>query len=305
MDISLGDVKAFREVARQGTVSAASRCLSVSQPSLSWTIKKLEEDLGTPLFLRSNKGVALTRAGKIFYERSGELERNWEDLKDVILSESGEVRGSYVLGVYGTMAGFTLPQFCGRLLSDYPNLELRLVHDLSRQIAEGVINYEIDFGIVVNPPRHPDLTILELYRDEVKFWIKKNPSPLQDAANPNSLLVLNREMRQSSWLVREATRSGLINSGRTLYTTDLTLIRSLVAAGTGIGLIPRTIALSQPEDELVCLPGGPVQNDMICLIYRGEARKTRAGQVIKDIIVESLRQDLGQLAEKNETAKTP
>ncbi|MDJ0842088.1 MAG: LysR family transcriptional regulator [Acidobacteriota bacterium] len=289
MDISIGDITVFREVARVGKVTAASRSLGLTQPTVSWTIKKLEDTLGAPLFLRSNRGVRLTRAGEAFLARSENLLQQWEAVNQAVQAEGEEVRGRVVLGVYGNIAAQTLPRFCGALLEAWPKLDLVLEHDLSRHIAEGVISHRIDFGIVVNPPQHPDLTILELYRDEIKFWVSQKPTALQDAAGEEGLLIVNPDLLQSETLIRQATKAGLVRCRRTLYTTDLEVNRALTASGIGVGILPETIARYRPDQPLIALPESPVYGDVICLVFRSDTQKGKTGLVVKESIVNALR----------------
>ena len=290
MDISINDITVFREVARLGKVTAASRSLSLTQPTVSWIIKKLENNVGSPLFLRNNRGMILTRAGETFLARSEKLLDHWEDLNQSIQTEAVEVKGRVVLGVQGNVAAQTLPRFLPELLEAHPHLDLVLQHDLSRHIAESVINHRIDFGIVVNPPRHPDLTILELYRDEIKFWISSGA--LDNSTGEQGLLIANPELHQSEILIRQATREGLIHCKRNLYTTDLEVIRALTVSGVGVGVLPETIVCSRPDQPLVPLPGSPVYGDVICLIFHGESQKGRTALVVKEAIVSALRSEM-------------
>ena len=141
-----------------------------SQPTLSWTIRKLEERFETTLFIRSKRGVRLTRPGEVFVSRSRELLRQWEQLELALRDERERVQGVYSIGVYPALAEHTLPRFLPKLLSTWPDLEIRIGHDFSQQIALDVIGFRYDFEIVVNPPQHPDLTIVSLYEDQVGFW---------------------------------------------------------------------------------------------------------------------------------------
>ena len=63
----------FRKIAETGSINAAAKLLNMSQPPLSYQLKLLEEELDVRLFDRSRQGVSLTEAGKLLYQRSGEL----------------------------------------------------------------------------------------------------------------------------------------------------------------------------------------------------------------------------------------
>ena len=144
MDVSLSELKAFARVAELGNLTQAARTLNVTQPSLSWSIRKLEGNLGAKLFHRSQKGMVLTRAGSKFLDRSRDLMRSWEGIGMSLSAEQEEVEGRYRLGVHGTVAIYNLPPFAPKLLHEYPGIELELVHDRSTRLAEAIINYRLD-----------------------------------------------------------------------------------------------------------------------------------------------------------------
>jgi len=288
MDISISELKIFHEVALAGAISKAAVRVGLTQPALSWSIKKLEDQLGVTLFLRSKKGMKLTRAGETFLFKSRELMRRWERLGHMLHEQEHEIRGVYSLGVHATMAAYALPRFCPRLLEDNPAIGLQLTHDLSRRIAEGVIHHKYDFGIVVNPPQHPDLTIVKLYPDHIKFWTAHEPTRVQDPKDANAVIICNPDMQPCEPMLQEAWSKGVITSRRLLYTNDMNVISAMTAAGGGIGLMPASMLDALPENSYRALPGSPVKQDTITLIWRGDAQKSAASALIRESIIAGL-----------------
>ena len=74
--VKIHQIRAFVEVARQGSIRGASRMLNMSQPALSKSIQELEEGLAAQLFFRRSKGVTLTDAGESFYQHAS-CRFNW------------------------------------------------------------------------------------------------------------------------------------------------------------------------------------------------------------------------------------
>ncbi|MFT4292559.1 LysR family transcriptional regulator, partial [Enterobacter sp.] len=68
--VKFHQIRAFVEVARQGSIRGASRALNLSQPALTKSIKELEEGIAAQLFVRRSKGVALTECGESFYQHA-------------------------------------------------------------------------------------------------------------------------------------------------------------------------------------------------------------------------------------------
>ena len=289
MDISLRELRLFEETARLSNISRAAQRLGMTQPALSWSIKKIENALGVTLFFRTKQGVVLTKVGAVFLARSRPLIQAWRQLSESLREDENRIGGVFTLGVHATLAGFTLPRFAPGLLAEHPGLELKLVHHLSRRISEGVIRFEIDFGIVVNPPRHPDLTITELFEDEIKFWTRREPGPLQARDQPESLIICHPEMAQTEPMLRSAYERGLFKGKRIMYTPELELISALVAAGGGLGLLPASVARSHPSGALVSIPDSPSHRDVISLIWRGGAPRSQSARLIRDVIVDALK----------------
>jgi len=151
----------FLHTARAGNLTQAARELHVTQPSVSYAIKQLEELLGVKLFDRLSKGVRTTPEGEAlleYVERSFSLlesaERKIASLKSYA---SGELR----IGANGPIIKHLLLPALDKLRSSYPDIRIRLSQgntaDLTRRLKEG----RIDLGIVHLPIADPDLTVVE------------------------------------------------------------------------------------------------------------------------------------------------
>src|SRR5438128_162125 len=185
----------FNELTNTLNFSRASERLGISQPSLSVAIKRLEQTVGTELFIRGKNGVALTQAGKRLLSHTKQLLQLWDTIKSETLASHHEVQGSISLGCHPSLGRHTLPIILPKLLLDYPKLEIQLKHDISRKILEGVVNLTIDIGLVVNPIKHPDLIILKLYEDEVTFWHSANiKNNNQNLHSGNAVIICDPEL---------------------------------------------------------------------------------------------------------------
>ncbi len=282
---SFNDISYFMEVAQTQNISRAAERLGITQPSLSSAMKRLEDALGAQLFTRSRSGVHLTKAGEELESKGRLLLLNWEQLKSEITRRESSVTGEYVIGCHPSVALYTLPDFLPNLMNEYPELEIKLRHDLSRRITEEVISYKIDFGLVVNPVRHPDLVIKELCLDEVTFWVAKKPSKSQKLGSENSVLICDTNLNQTQKLISDFQKKK-VYFPRSIHSSSLEVITELTMQGAGIGILPSRVATRHKR----CGPqkigqNCPVFKDRICLIYRADSQKTQS----KTIIIESIR----------------
>lgn len=284
---SSAELQYFVEVANTLNISRAAGRLGISQPTLSLAVQRLEHSFGAPLLLRSKSGVRLTQAGQRLAQQARSLINDWEKLKKETLEAEDEVRGRYSIGCHPSVALYSLPHFLPGLIRQYPGLEVRVVHDLSRRITEEVIGFKIDFGIVVNPVRHPDLVIRQLCSDEVTFWTAPKASALQDPHSGEAVMICDMDLIQTQALLKQLGKKGW-RFARTLTSGNLEVVASLVASGAGVGILPTRVATRVREQGLRPLKEAPVFTDKICLVYRSDLQKSHASRVISRVIEQAL-----------------
>ena len=280
MNPNLSDIYYFREVAESANLSRAAERLGVTQPSLSVAMKRLEAAVGCDLLVRSKTGVVLTKNGETFLKQSRSLVKEWESLRDGIRAGEFEPRGEYTIGCHPSVGMYTLPVFLPSLLNKYPDLSVKLEHDHSRKIAERVIRFDLDFGIVVNPVKHPDLVIKELCVDLVRFWVK--PS-IKAQVVKSGVLICDPALNQSQKLMASLKKTNF-EVKKVITSKSLELVSRLTEAGLGVGIIPTRVADMQSNKKLKAMPGFPEFKDKICLVYRHEIRQHKASQKIIEAI---------------------
>jgi len=265
------DIEYFQEIANTLNLSRASERLGIGQPALSLSLKRLEDNLGVKLFYRRNKGLSLTPAGLRLLKESNALLSNWQSLVAETKKSETELMGRYSLGAHPSVALYALQNVVKDIYSEYPSIELQLVHALSREITEKVISGEVDFGIVVNPFRHPDLVIHKIALDEVCFWKKKNSLP--------DVLICNPNLTQTQSLLNKIKEKGIFS--RTITSDSLEVIASLIASGAGVGILPSRVAnvFSSSLEKISHLPSF---QDEIVFIHRSDMIKTQSAKVLID-----------------------
>ncbi|MBD2867626.1 LysR family transcriptional regulator [Paenibacillus arenilitoris] len=152
----------FLHTAQSGNFTKAAQRLHVTQPSVSYAIKQMEETLGLKLFHRLSKGVELTEEGKAllaYVEQSfsllGAAQKHVQDLKRL---KEGEIR----LGASDSLIKHLLLPQLNRYHAAYPGIRIRLTHGRTPDIAQRLKEGLIDFAIVHMPLQDPELDVREL-----------------------------------------------------------------------------------------------------------------------------------------------
>lgn len=155
-------LKYFIQVAEDMNYTIASKKLFVTQPTLSWTTKKLEEELGFKLFDYDGKKLKLTEKGKQFSVMAKHLMKEYEKTMDVVHSEKNEISGTISLGIPVLFTDCFFIDPIMAFLEKYPDIKIKMIHNGSLAIQQMILSGKIDIGIIshLNPPT--DLNVVEL-----------------------------------------------------------------------------------------------------------------------------------------------
>lgn len=146
MDIRV--LRYFLAVAREQSYSVAAQRLFLSQPTLSRQIKELEDELGKPLFIRSNKGVTLTEEGMILRKRTEEIVELLDKTEQEIRHSSDVVSGKVYIGAGETYAIKLIADTAQKLQSDHPDIQYSIYSADGTDVLERLDKGLIDFGLI-------------------------------------------------------------------------------------------------------------------------------------------------------------
>lgn len=272
------DIKVFVTVSQTKNLSRASERLGIGQPAVTLSIQRLEEAIGEKLFVRLKTGVELTKIGAQFLPKAHEFLNVWSSLLTFAQSSTTSIQGKFKIGCHPSVAMYSLDKFLPQLMQEGSQLEIQIVHALSREILEQVVNFEIDFGLVINPKRHPDLVLKKLCVDTVNFW-------KSEKTQSNQTLIYDPNLLQSQSLLKKLRLQQKSFFSKFLEVTNLEVLATLVKSGVGIGILPERVA--QLYGLKLYQTGMPTFNDELFLIYRSDLQKTVASKFIIDAITQS------------------
>jgi DNA-binding transcriptional LysR family regulator len=167
--VNLQQLRYFREAYALRSFSAAAKALHLAQPSLSEQIRRLEGELGVPLFVRVGRGVEPTEAGRALLPHA---ERVLAEIESARASVAGvrDVRaGTASFGTFSTAVYYLLADLAEAFTDRYPGVRLRIVGLNSSAVADDVRAGRLEAGLVVLPVDAEGLVVRPALRDEVLY----------------------------------------------------------------------------------------------------------------------------------------
>lgn len=156
MHLTLQQIKLFEAVSRNGSFTRAAEEMHLTQPAVSIQVKRLEEQVGLPLFEQVGKKIFPTAAGKAMYQASVDILGRVAEFKNTIEELKGVVKGSLLLSVV-TTAKYFMPHLLGSFLQKYPDVEPKLKFTNRAGVVERLMNNEDDFVIMGQIPQDSGL----------------------------------------------------------------------------------------------------------------------------------------------------
>lgn len=161
------DLQVFLSVARHLNYTRAGEEVNLSQPSVSVRMRQLERELGTNLFDQLGKKIALTEAGELLVPYASRVIAAMNDARHAIDELQGLERGSLRIGASTTPGMYLVPRTIAHFNQRYPRIEMHLTVKDTRQIEEGVIKNEFDFGFVGGHLAGDEVEVLPWLTDEL------------------------------------------------------------------------------------------------------------------------------------------
>ena len=241
---TLRQFRSFIAVAESGSLAGASRMLNVAQSALTKAMAELEQELGSRLFERTSKGMALTPQGHRFLSGAGKVLGAVADAIRLNAAEPASVSGTLTVGVTSLVAGYYLSDLLSRYRRNCPEVQVQVTEETPRFLEHLLINGELDVAIMVsNALGEPKALMAEtLTRSASRVWLASNhPLAAHDevslaecAACEQIVLEADRidDLMRLVWARHQLKPHVMMKTG------SLEAVRSLVGAGLGLAVLP-------------------------------------------------------------------
>ena len=283
MNVDLELYRVFYTVAKNKHMTKASEELHISQPAISQSIKKLEDQLGGTLFLRSNKGMELTEEGKMFYEYvKGALElisnaeNEFTSFKDL---SKGEIK----IGCSTTLTKLILMETLKEFHNEYPNINISITNDLTRNLINDLKLGKLDF-VIFNESNIKETNLYLEKIKELKQGFIYNPEFYNDEITEfedlnNFPLILQKEESNSRKLLDYIALQNSVKLVPKMEVVSQELITEFVNIGLGIGFSTIDLATRNYKNLKELKINKKIPNINICLATNKSVSLTFASKM--------------------------
>lgn len=289
--MDLAALQVFQMVANERSYSRAAEKLFRTQPAVSIAMRKLEDWVGQPLFVRGSGARTLTDAGVLLLEYAERMLNMREEIRKGLRELRGLERGQVSLGVNESSIHALLPSL-DRYRRLHPGVQVRVHRVFSREVPRELLNHQLDIGVISYVPEERELTTAEFYRDALVLVVW--PGHRLAKRREVDVTVLGDEVFVAH-IVESPYRQRVVQlfaKHKTPLRMEVELptiesIKRFVEMKKGVAIVPR-----------MCVDGELARGDLrelrirqmrierkLYLVYRQDRPLTGAAQALVDIIL--------------------
>jgi LysR family transcriptional regulator, low CO2-responsive transcriptional regulator len=286
-------IRVFQAVASNLSFSRAAQELSISQPGVSFHIKALEKEYGTPLLERVGKKLFLTDAGRTLLGYATRMSLMEKEARVAVEELKGLQSGLLVVGASATIGIYLLPEVVGEFRKRHPGIKVSLRVGNKRHTIERLLNNELDFGLVASPVIDQTLIGEPYLADELLVIVAPTH---RFAVEP---VVYPGELRRETFLVRESgsgtqelMEERLVQLGiapaDTMQLGSTEAIKQAVAANLGISIASRYSVEAELASGRLCAANVPALklHRQLLLLHHKDKRLTKTAIAFRMLLHE-------------------
>jgi DNA-binding transcriptional LysR family regulator len=289
--VDLASLQVFQMVVREKSFSRAAEKLFRTQPAVSISIRKLEEWVGQPLFVRGSGARTLTDAGALLLEYADRMLNLREEIRKSMRELRGLERGQLSLGVNESSIHALLPALA-RYRELHAGIHIRVHRVFSRDVPREVLSHHLDIGVISYIPEENELSAVEFYRDSltVVVWpghrlAKRRQVDITDLGEETFIGHIVESPHRQRVVQLFARHHVPLRMDIEMPTIES--IKLFVEMKKGVAIVPRMCV--GPEVKRGVLRELPMRQMRIqrrlYLVYRQDRPLTAAAQAMVDILL--------------------
>jgi len=296
--MNLSELRYIVSLANERHFGRAAAACHVTQPTLSVAVKKLETELGVPLFERTSHDVRVTQVGERVVEQAQRALEAIESVRQVAQSESDQLGRRLRIGAIYTIGPYIFPKLIKNLRKLAPKMPLVVEENFTARLSEKLKAGELDVIIISLPYAEPNILTLPLYEEPFVVLLpadhplSKRKSLRPEQLEGESILMLGEGHCFRDQVVEAcpACAAKSIGSESAVYTAEgssLETIRHMVASGMGVTVLPNSASGSSlyTKRQLAVLPFvKPSPSRRVALAWRASFPRPNVVEVISEAI---------------------
>jgi DNA-binding transcriptional LysR family regulator len=294
--MEIRQLKYFVSAVRHGSVKAAAGENFVTQPAVSIQLKKLEDEVGQKLYVRSGRRIRPTQAGSFLFAQAEDILQRLDTLFNSLEGFKGLDKGYLRLGNIDAASIYVLPAVFRKFQRKYPGVDIQVMVDDSERLAAALGSGAIELAIVTLPMAGENMEVTPFYQDQMVL-----------VASPRHELVSSRLNRRRP--LRYAAETGIITYPaqsttrrlieKVFMENELTLrasmemsspeaIKRLTESGLGVSILPRKVVAGEVRrGTLRVIPTGRVRFvRKLGVVHKGAETLSRPARVFLDMLLE-------------------
>ncbi len=274
--MTLLQIKYFITVCENGSLTAASKTLFVTQPALSSAIYQIEKEYNIKLFERKNQGLSLTPDGEFFYDKAKQLLNNYEIL-DRDLKDLSKHQYTIRIGVPPMIGSFLFPKIYNQYMEFHPDARFEIWEEGSLSIRKKIQSKSLDIGFsILNDNANEHYEKEQILETELLYCVNKdNPMSKKKSLTIEDIkdesIILLKEGFYQNRLINQMYQEVNQEPKIILVSTQLSVIRNFVKMNAGGAFLMKEL-IDINDDDIV---GLPFKNKLIMkigLIWQKEAQ---------------------------------
>lgn len=285
-------MKYFVEVVKQKSMTKAASNLFITQPTISNTIKLLEEELEVILFNRYKNQIYLTDAGEAFYFQCKEMLKMYDNIPNELSNLLELKTGRLKIGIPTIINIRILINLISQFHEMYPNITFQLFENGSKKIENDIYYGDLDMGITVLPTNNKNFNTFSFLEEKLKLVVNKNHELSKrktiniEDLKEQEFILFNSDFYLND-KIKNTCRDYGFNPNMIFETTQWSFIEEMLLNNLGICILPEGI-LELLDNNLKAIDiNEPSMKWELAIIWR------------KDIIVDSLTKNWIKFLQEN------
>lgn len=287
MDIR--QLRYFIAIAEEGQITAAAKRLNMAQPPLSQQLKQMEEDLGVALVERSGKRIELTEAGRTLYRQALNIVHQWEETISEVKETGDGIRGSLSIGV-SALSAYFLPEKIRLFQQTYPFITYKIWKGDTQLLNQWLERRTIEVAIVRLPHSLINCTTIPLEEEPFVLIVPASSAlAARDRVQMREIAAIPLIMPSIPGLgiyhllIEEFHRLGA-EPHVICECPDISLIVSMVCAGIGASIVPRSAWETHQNKQMHCLAiEGTNISSSAAIVWQSERHLSKAARRFLDM----------------------